>query len=268
MNGTLFVRAGLTHWRSVTALMLLGISVTGLSAAGRTPEFRSHMQLVATFTTVHREAVARLAPANPEPPPAGAPPAVDPTSAVSLGHALGADERLLESRVRGLAQKATGVAVTANVRRELGLPYSADELGSRIAASSPLHTTLIDIEVRDTDRARATQICAAVGAALVTLADEEKLPDDDPAPLKVTLTVRLAASVPTSAEPVPWLRYLAGGAFGGLAVGVGLAVQRVLLRRRDQSMLGWAQNLWRERVAALRSLARRANERFWGPGWR
>lgn len=265
MYGTLFLRSALTHWRSVAVLVVLGTSATGLGAAGRPPQFRSHLQLVATFTKVHRAPVARLAAARPD---VDAAPAPDPTSAVAVGHALGADERLIESRVRGFAQKATGVAVTTDVRRSLGLPYSADELGARITAWSPLNTTLIEIVVRDTDRQRAARVGAAVGSALVALAGQEKLPEDDPEPLRLDLAVRQAASTAASADPVPWLPYLAGGALGGLLAGVGLAMQRVLLRRRGETMLGWARERWRVRAAAARSVARLANERFWGPGWR
>jgi hypothetical protein len=249
-------------------MVVVGTSVTGLGAAGRSPEFGSHLQLMASFSTVHRLPYAGMAPADEGKAAAGAAPAVEPTSAVEVGHALGTDERLIESRVRSFAQKATSVAVTADVRRALRLPYSADELGSHIAAWSPLNTTIIDIEVRDTDRARAASIGTAVGAALVTLAEQEKLPEDEAAPLKISLTVRQAASTPATADSAPWPAYLAGGALGGLLLGLGLAVQRVLLRRRGESTLDWAERRWRERVTAARSFARLANRRFWGPGWR
>nr|BFE63238.1 hypothetical protein GCM10020063_077640 [Dactylosporangium thailandense] len=262
MYGTLFLRAALTHWRSVAALVVLGASVTGLATAAREPEFRSRLQLVAAFTKIQQAPVAALAPADST--DAADAPAIDPTSAVAVGRSLGVDERLIESRVRGYAQQAAGAAVTAEVRRVLPLPYSPGELGSRIAAWSPLNSTLIEIEVRDSEAVRAARIAEAVGSALVARAGREVLPPDDPAPVRIDLTVRRAAATPADAEPVSWAVRIAGGALGGLAAGVGLAVQRVLLHRRRASMRDWA----RERLAAVRAFGRLANERFWGPGWR
>ncbi|WP_433215067.1 hypothetical protein ACQP00_05180 [Dactylosporangium sp. CS-047395] len=260
MSGTLFVRSALTHWRSVAAFAVLGTAATGLLAAARTPEFHAHLQLIVTFTPVRPSAQAMLAPAI----AAEAGPTVDATSAVAIGHAFGADERLIESRVRGYAQKATSTAITGQVSRALALGWSPDELGAHIAAWSPLNTTLIDIEVRDADRGRAARIADAIGEALVEAAKAEPLPPNDPAPLRLELAARQAAIVPVEPEPVPWRPYLAGGALAGLAIGTGLAMQRALLRRRGDTMRDWV----RQRLAAVQSFARLANKHFWGPGWR
>ncbi|GAA0731771.1 hypothetical protein Drose_00580 [Dactylosporangium roseum] len=268
MHGTLYARSAIQHWRSVTVLFVLGASLIGLAAAQREPEFRSHVQLMARFTKVARVSIARISPATPPQSPANPTPTLDLTSAVSVAKLLGVDERLIESRVRTYAQKTTGVGIPAAVRNSLRLPYSADEVRSRIAASSPLNTTLIDIVVRDTDRTRAVAVSAAVAAELIKLADEEKLPDGEEESLKLRLTVSEAPYEPASSVAVPGLRLLISGSLGGLAFSVGLATLRVLLRRRHQTLRDWVGNGWRSQMARTRSFARLASERFWGPGWR
>lgn len=265
MNGTLYVRSVMLHWRSVTAFVVLGAVPTGLLALQHEPEFHSHVQLMAEFVKVRRTPVARLSPAQPE---VAAAPAVDPASAVLVGRSLGADERLIEARVRTYAQKATNVGVTVAVRDALRLPYSADEVGARIATSSPLHSTLIDIVVRDADRDRSAAVVAKVAAELIRIADGEPLPDGEEESLRLRLSIREAVSTPADPAATPWLRYALGWTLGWLALGTGLATLQVLLRRRRTTLLDWLEQGWHGQVARTRAFARVANERFWGPGWR
>ncbi len=181
-----YARAARQHWRLVVASAALCGLLLGLLALGQPPRYEAHLRLHA--------ALVPGAPAE--------------------------DRTLLESRVRGYTQQATGRAVLDMVTGELHLPYPPGTLAREIIASTPFDTVVIDIAVRDTDPNRAAAIANAVARALRELAAAERTP----APL--TFSVEQAALVPTHPLRQFPLGYPLGGILGGALIGIGLGTVR------------------------------------------
>jgi capsular polysaccharide biosynthesis protein len=209
------------YWYVVAAFVVLGAALGGTLARIEQPTYRAEMRLLVAFRTG--------APAGSA---SGAPLTVT-SSSVEAAALIGVDRRLIESRVRAIARSASGARVTDSVVADLRLPYLAQELGGRIRASSPLDTTLIDIDVLDTQQQRAISICEAIAEAL----DEVVRAEDRSAGIGAASDILVLdrAKVATEFDGVRWEWRLVGGVVGGLAIGVGLAL--LLKVRRTGSVL-------------------------------
>ncbi|MGW0771605.1 polysaccharide biosynthesis tyrosine autokinase [Streptomyces sp. NPDC002676] len=148
-----------------------------------------------------------------------------------------------QARVQSYAAIVTTRQVTRPVVRELGLRMTPEELASRITASAPLNTVLIDIAVRDTAPGRAARIANAVAerfSAVVERLETPKhnpvpappgkgRPDDTAATSPVSLGITQEAAAPTGpVSPRPLLN-LAAGVIGGLLLGAGAVALRETL---------------------------------------
>lgn len=118
---------------------------------------------------------------------------------------------------------------------DLGLDLTARQLSGKISATSPLNTVLIDITVSDRDPQLAADIANAVGTSFTAVVqDELESPAaDGTSPIQIT-TVQPATAPTTPVSPRTPLN-LALGALLGLALGVGIAVLRVVLDTRIHS---------------------------------
>jgi capsular exopolysaccharide synthesis family protein len=130
-----------------------------------------------------------------------------------------------QQRVKSYADIVTSPLIAEPVINQLRLPFTAAQLASRITASSPLDTVLLDIVVTDTDPARAAQIANALGAEFPRLVAVLETPSDQSAS---PVTVSVTRSAVTGSKPVsPRIPLnLALGLIVGLGLGIGAAVLR------------------------------------------
>jgi len=114
----------------------------------------------------------------------------------------------------------------------LSLGITSDQLASRVTASAPVDTSIIDITVTDTDPVRAADTANALSQSLTAVVEDIEAPDDVDAVSPVKLTRAQEATVPAVpiSPDVPLNIVL--GLLVGLALGVGLAILRETLETR------------------------------------
>jgi capsular exopolysaccharide synthesis family protein len=114
----------------------------------------------------------------------------------------------------------------------LELTITSDQLASRVTASAPVDTSIIDIGVTDTDPVRAADVANAISQSLTAVVETIEAPDTDEGVSPVRLTRAQEATVPNvPVSPDVPLNILLG-ALVGLALGVGLGVLRETLETR------------------------------------
>ncbi|MFI7071912.1 YveK family protein [Micromonospora sediminicola] len=197
------------RWTIVVALALLGGVVTGVPAARRDPVYRAETQLLVTFVA------EGAAPPQPRP------------SAPEAG-------RLMQRRVKTYATMMNTPRLTRPVIDSLRLPYTTDDLATRVVASSTVDALAIDVAVTDRSGATAAAIADALAAELQRIARRDLPPAG--LGLKAQVAVVRPAVAPRRPEPVWWPLHALGGAFGGLAIGLGVAL--VLGYRRAGTPVG------------------------------
>ncbi|MFI9649193.1 polysaccharide biosynthesis tyrosine autokinase [Streptomyces sp. NPDC052040] len=144
-----------------------------------------------------------------------------------------------QARVQSYAAIVTTRQVTASVVKKLRLHTTPEQLASRLTASAPLNTVLIDITVRDTAPQRAARIANAVADRFGEVVERLETPrraavsprsgrharaeaPDSPVSLSVT-----QEAVPPTAPVAPRpLLNLAAGVLAGLLLGAGLVAVR------------------------------------------
>ena len=130
-----------------------------------------------------------------------------------------------QQRVKSYSDLVSTPTVLDPVIKSLGLHTTADQLGTRISASVPLDTVLIDVVVADRDPRQAAEIASAVGKQFSSSVLElERVSENAPSPVKVSV-VR-PASVPTAPVSPKPARNLALGLVLGLVLGLGVALLR------------------------------------------
>lgn len=118
---------------------------------------------------------------------------------------------------------------------ELGLDATSEQLASKVSASSPLNTVLLDITVSDADPQRAADIANAVGRSVTDVAQTALDASGDGDSPVVLTTVQPAVTPASPVSPrVPMNLLL--GALLGLAVGIGASVLRSVLDTRIHSL--------------------------------
>ncbi|AVH58695.1 MULTISPECIES: polysaccharide biosynthesis tyrosine autokinase [Streptomyces] len=207
-----FLKAIARRWPTAVVCLVLAIgaalAVTGLS----TPVYEARTQLfVATRTG-------------------------DDTTQMNQGQSFS------QARVQSYAAIVTTRQVTRPVVKELGLRTTPEELASRITATAPLNTVLIDITVRDTKPQRAARIANAVAQRFSAVVERLEAPkrasgseqtgksrrsgaDASLVSLGVTQEA-VAPAGPISPRP---LLNLVAGVLGGLLLGAGLVALRETL---------------------------------------
>ncbi len=133
-----------------------------------------------------------------------------------------------QDRVKSYAQIVDSPAVTAPVLRTLGLDLTPAQLGSRIRASVPAGTVLIDISVTDGSPVRARDLTNAVARQFGQVVSD--LESAGPRrPSTVSVTVVRPAAVPTQPVSPRQGMNVGLGLLAGLALGTALAVLREIL---------------------------------------
>jgi capsular polysaccharide biosynthesis protein len=195
------------RWRLVAVVTVAGAALFGTLGWAQRPMYQAEMRLLVAF--------GDLVPA--------------PTSSAQTAAQLGIEQALVESRVRTYAQVTSTTRVTGPVVAKLRLPYSAEDLASRVRASSPLHTTVIEVVVLDADPVQAMSICDAIAAAMLEMARQEDRSASIAAAPDILVVDR--ATVASESGRRWWGLHFVGGMVGGFAIGVGLASLLVEFRR-------------------------------------
>jgi capsular exopolysaccharide synthesis family protein len=133
-----------------------------------------------------------------------------------------------QQRVKSYADVITTPKVLDPVIALLKLDITSAQLGTRITATVPLDTVLIEVAVTNPDPRLAAEIADAVGQQFTnTVAELESVSEGGSSPVKVTIvSVPTVPTTPISPKPT---RNLALGMVLGLLLGLGLALLRDLL---------------------------------------
>ncbi|WP_188898480.1 polysaccharide biosynthesis tyrosine autokinase [Microlunatus endophyticus] len=131
----------------------------------------------------------------------------------------------LQQRVKSYAQLVAAPVVLKPVVQGLKLDTSADDLGTRVSASIPADTVLIDVTVHDSNARTAQAIANAIGRQFPrSVAQLEQVPGAGNSPVKVTVTKPATLSLaPISPKPA---RNLAFAAVLGMLFGLATALLR------------------------------------------
>jgi capsular exopolysaccharide synthesis family protein len=136
------------------------------------------------------------------------------------------------ARVKTYSELARTPIVLLPVISSLKLDGSAEALASRVSASAPLGTSIIEITVVDADPTNAARIANAVSQSLTSVVAEIETPDAEGATSPVKLAPAQTATVPVAPASPNTPLNIALGALVGLAIGVGTAVLRQTLNTR------------------------------------
>ena len=113
-------------------------------------------------------------------------------------------------RVKSYAQIINGPQTLLPVIRNLKLEMSYSLLASRVKASAPLDTVLLNVTVKDESATQAARIANAVGRQFSLTANELEV-DSASASETIKVTMVKTATVPTSpSSPRPLLNILLG----------------------------------------------------------
>lgn len=123
------------------------------------------------------------------------------------------------------------------VIEELDLDTSVAGLSSRVSATAPLNTVLIDVTVTDGDPEQAAEIANAVAVSFQDAVQntlEQPAAEGAVSPVQINVTEpAVAATEPTS--PNVRMLVILGGALG-LALGLGIAILRTVLDNRIHTL--------------------------------
>jgi capsular exopolysaccharide synthesis family protein len=134
-------------------------------------------------------------------------------------------------RVKTYTDLVKTSAVLEPVIADSGARLSVAELRSRVSASAPLNTTVIDVTVSDTDAAWASRMATATAESLIEVVEDiETTGSTVGSPVRLTLVQ--AAEVPTKPTSPQRTLSLLLGLFVGLAAGVVFALLRATLDTR------------------------------------
>ncbi|KFF58604.1 chromosome partitioning protein [Cryobacterium sp. MLB-32] len=135
-------------------------------------------------------------------------------------------------RVKTYSDLVVTPIVLLPVIGKLELGITSDQLASRVTASAPLDTSIIDITVTDTDPVRAAATANAISVSLTAVVQNIETPDQAGAVSPVKLTRAQEATVPSVPVSPNVPLNIALGALVGLALGVAIAVLRETLETR------------------------------------
>ncbi|WP_420178737.1 polysaccharide biosynthesis tyrosine autokinase [Paenarthrobacter sp. TA1.8] len=130
-----------------------------------------------------------------------------------------------QARVQSYVKTVTTPIVLQPVIDALGLSTTAEQLGSRVKASTDLNTVMINIAVSDNSPVQAAALAQAVADSLVKAVDQLERPKSG-GTSPVGLSVITPASVPTSPSAPNTRLNLIVGLLCGLGLGLGAAVLR------------------------------------------
>ncbi|MGZ0140895.1 tyrosine-protein kinase domain-containing protein [Rhodococcus qingshengii] len=153
---------------------------------------------------------------------------VSTSAGTSVNEALQGSQ-LSQQRVLSYTKLLTGRTLAQRTIDELGPRVvggmSADELASKVTATSAPDTVLIDLAVKDASPELAREIANTLSSEFVALAKELETPENGGTP-PARVVVEQQAQQPTVPVSPKTSRNLALGAVAGLVVGIALALIR------------------------------------------
>lgn len=139
-----------------------------------------------------------------------------------------------QARVKSYTQLLKSPKVLDAAAAKVGPDVKGSSLGAKVTSTVPPDTVLIDVAVTDRKPQQAYKIAKAIGEVFPgTVSELEKVSEDKPSPVKVTL-VQQPVINKAAVAPVP-TRNIALGLILGLLLGLGLAVLRERFDNRIRS---------------------------------
>ena len=155
-------------------------------------------------------------------------------SPTDIGSIIAA-EQLTQERVSSYADLASSTNIASAVIRQLGLNESPESLASRVSATVPTNTVVIDLTVTDPSKALVPQIANAYGVQLSRAVARLEAPlSGQPSPIKASIAQ--SASRPGGPTKPKTARNILFGLVVGLALGVGLAILLEVLDTRIKDL--------------------------------
>lgn len=189
------------HWRSITAIALLGLMLAATASLLTTPKFTSRSSILFAVQ-----------------------------SANSAGD-LAQGTNYAEKQVQSFAEVATAPVVLQPVIDRLGLATTPAGLRGSVTATVPQKTVIVEITVVNPDPVKAAAIANAISEELSNAAAQ--LTPKNPAGQATVLATVIEPALPSSAPASPRVtQNLALGLLLGLAAGYGLALLRKQLDTR------------------------------------
>jgi succinoglycan biosynthesis transport protein ExoP len=146
-----------------------------------------------------------------------------------------ASEQLTQERVASYAELANSTNIASAVVRQLNLNESAKSLASRISASVPTDTVVIDLTVTDPSKTMVPRIANALGEQLSLAVSNLEAPrTGQPSPVKVS--VAQSATLPGGPTTPKTTRNIIFGLVIGFALGAGLAILLEILDTRIKDL--------------------------------
>jgi capsular exopolysaccharide synthesis family protein len=202
-----YIRILHKNWILIVAALLLGVGAGAATSLATAPTYQASTQL---YVSVRSESGA--------------------TSDLTQGSTF----------ARQIVTSYVSIVPTAIVLdpaiEELGLDLTSSQLASRVSASSPLNTVLLDITVSDRDPQQAADIANAVGRSVAEAAQTTLDASADGGNSPVALTTVQPAVAPGAPVSPRVPANLALGGLLGLALGLGIAVLRNVLDTRIHSL--------------------------------
>jgi capsular exopolysaccharide synthesis family protein len=136
-----------------------------------------------------------------------------------------------QNQVKSYADVVTTPVVLQPVIAALGLSMDAETLATRVSASSPLDTVIVEITVTDSDPKQAAEIANTISSSFQRTV-EGLVPEstDGVAPVKITVLQQALIPGSPSSPNVPL--YIVVGLLAGLVVGLLIAVLREVMDTR------------------------------------
>lgn len=132
-----------------------------------------------------------------------------------------------QQRVKSYAQIISSPSTLAPVIEKLGLDISPEVLSTRVKASAPLDTVLINVTVTDESPTLAAKVANGLGDHFSTFVNELELSRADLAPAIKVSVVKSASPPKSPSTPRTSLNILLGLVLG-VGFGVGIAILRQL----------------------------------------
>jgi capsular exopolysaccharide synthesis family protein len=197
-----YLRVLRKQWILIVALTLVGVIVAAAYSLLATPQYEASAKVF--VSTQASDNVADLVQGN----------------------------SFTQQRVQTYADLVNTPVVLAPVAAKLGLRMTPEQLSTRVSASSPVNTTIIDITAISTKATESAWIANQTAASLSKTVQSLETPNGKGSVSPVKLTRVQIANVPDSpSSPRLWFNVLLG-AIIGLVVGGGIALMRETLDTR------------------------------------
>lgn len=184
------------QWRLITACVVVAVAAAIAVIMTSTPVYSSSIQLFVST----------------------------PVGDSSLSNAFSGSQ-FSQQRVKSYADIVNTPAVTQPVIDRLHLPFTSTQLASKITATAPLDTVIVNVSVADTDKVRAADVANAIGQQLVAVVKQLETPSGGgSSPLKVSVVK--TATVPNRPVSPKKPLDLALGLLLGIALGAGSGLLR------------------------------------------